>query len=216
MGDVKYVLKTIETNIKSTGAIMAKVATDVDNGLKTLLDHKYKLTMSLSRCRLVTCNDTKDKFARQEDNIYLSDQLRAIDEAITGLLKVKGLLTARPAGCEGAPPSEKDYKHAQADEKVTESELPSASTGKDSPIAPAEPVLPWWDKDDESTWIPYGWVPKRPDLWVDFNFEHQPLEVALPPMNGGGKPAKREVDIEALNTELEKIKTQLELAKQGK
>eukprot|EP00959_Pyramimonas_sp_CCMP1952_P056650 1183183-Pyramimonas_sp.AAC.1 len=87
-----------------------------------------------------------------------------------GLLKVKGVLTNRPLGSEGAPPSKKTYDDAQADEKDSVNmeetidqqkyktlsvEIPSASADGESPVQQmpslsGAPPLPWWDPNDES------------------------------------------------------------------
>eukprot|EP00959_Pyramimonas_sp_CCMP1952_P198443 4151020-Pyramimonas_sp.AAC.1 len=52
---------------------------------------------------------------------------------------------------------ERDFTLAQEDELMDYT--------KQSPQAPA---LLWWDKDDEKTWVPYGWQIKDPKGWIDY------------------------------------------------
>ncbi|CAK0842667.1 unnamed protein product [Prorocentrum cordatum] len=165
IGGVQYVLQCAEKNITKTGAVLSSTAADVDIGLQKMLDQKYKLMMNMSRFAVLESGTDQEKFAKQEDMSYLKDHMDSIGASIEGLLKVKGLVTDYTKGMQSVGTS-------------------GSWSGQPSP------PLPWRDANDEKTWIPYAWTPKRPELWIDYDVENktnpadhdvQQTEVALSP-----------------------------------
>ncbi|CAK0870262.1 unnamed protein product [Prorocentrum cordatum] len=78
IGKAKCVPRSAGANVERASAAPASTAVDIDAGIVNLMGYRHKIMLSLSRCRGLHVKMDQERLAKEEDLMYLSDQMGSL------------------------------------------------------------------------------------------------------------------------------------------